>query len=133
MSEKYKLVRSPQDMVREFHETFGITTKDTPGFPEEKDCMLRGRLIVEEFDELMTAFEKNDLVGVADGIGDLLYVVYSTAVSFGIDIQEIFEEIHKSNMTKIGGTLREDGKLVKPDTYARPNLLPILEKQSVKS
>lgn len=62
----------------------------------------------------------------ADALGDLLYVVFGAAVTFGIDMGPIFDEIHRSNMTKIGGPVRPDGKRLKPATYEPPNLKPLL-------
>lgn len=118
-----------QEMVREFHQTFGLTINDTPTVPSLADRALRYTLIEEELNELALAFERGSLTAIADAIGDLLYVTYGTAVCCGIDMKPIFVEIHRSNMTKVGGTKRADGKLVKPETYSPANLKPILEAQ----
>lgn len=122
-------MKNYQDMVKEFHMEFGISVMPVPCIPEKKISLLRCRLILEELEELVEAFDQNDIIEVADAIGDLLYVVLGTAVSCGINIQPIFEEIHRSNMTKKGGVLREDGKLIKPPTYSPPNIKDILLEQ----
>lgn len=116
-----------QQQVAEFHEAFDLECSKYPRLPE--NYKLRIALIGEELDELEFAFEKRDLVKVADAIGDLLYVVYGTAVTCGISMDEIMDEIHASNMTKVGGFKRDDGKWMKPPTYQKPNLAPILERQ----
>ena len=132
-----------QQMVKDFHKKFGQRILDSPlVFPPKKKAMtidlyeeqkishLRIRLIREEFEELIAALEDKDIIEVADALGDLLYVVYGTAVSYGIDMEPIFEEIHKSNMSKADPVVkvRGDGKILKGSGYFLPNLKPILEK-----
>ena len=73
---------------------------------------------------------KFTLAGIAQEIADLLYVVYGTAVSFGIDMEPVFREVHRSNMSKVGGYKREDGKWVKPATYSPAAITPILAEQA---
>lgn len=88
---------------------------------------LRVNLIAEECDELDQA---SSIEEIADALGDLLYVIYGAAVAHGIDLEPIFEEIHRSNMTKfIDGHRREDGKWVKGPSYSPANLKPIIESQ----
>ena len=117
-----------QLMVRQFHDTFKIQSSDTPCVPDLKTRALRTSLINEEFLELEQAFLNGSITEIADALGDLLYVIYGAAIACGLDMQPIFAEIHRSNMTKIGGHKREDGKWVKPDTYSPPNLLPIIKR-----
>lgn len=101
-----------------------------PTVPELDVCRLRHALIAEENEELKQAFIKGDVVEVADAIGDLLYVVLGAAVSCGIEIEPVFNEIHRSNMSKfIDGHRREDGKWVKGPSYSPANLAPILKEQ----
>ena len=121
-----------QAMVQQFHEAFDILRQPTPKVPDRATCRLRVRLIREEAKELKEAFKDKDIVEVADALGDLLYVVYGAAVSCGLDMEPIFQEIHRSNMTKVGGHKRADGKWVKPATYSRPDLKPIIKKMSQK-
>ena len=118
-----------QKMVLEFHKEFDIHIAETPSVPDERTQALRVRLIQEEFDELKEAFKKNDLPHIAKELADLLYVVYGTAISYGIDMEPVFQEVQRSNMSKVGGYKREDGKWVKPATYSPANIAPILALQ----
>lgn len=87
---------------------------------------LRAALLCEELGEFLTAMAQCDEIGMCDGLGDLLYVVLGTAVQLEIPIDEIFEEIHYSNMTK---HVDSDDPRVnnKGDGYRFPDLLPIIE------
>ena len=122
-------VYEAQQMVLKFHKEFDIHIAETPSVPDEKTQALRVRLIQEEFDELKEAFKKNDLPHIAKELADLLYVVYGTAISYGIDMEPVFQEVQRSNMSKVGGYKREDGKWVKPATYSPANIAPILALQ----
>lgn len=121
-----------QQMVAEFHQTFDIAREASPAIPDEATRVLRVRLIQEEFDELQEALRQRDTVAVAKELADLLYVVYGTAVSCGIDMKPVFREVHRSNMSKVGGHKRADGKWVKPATYSPACVEPILVAQSGK-
>jgi predicted HAD superfamily Cof-like phosphohydrolase len=116
-------------MVEEFHRLFNIVIHQTPTVIDERTRMLRERLIHEEFDELKEAMAKNDLFAVAKELAD----VYGTAVSYGIDMEPVFREVHRSNMSKVGGYKREDGKWVKPATYSPAMIEPILTEQQAAS
>lgn len=118
-----------QQMVREFHETFGIMVQGTPTVPDEATRRLRIRLIEEEFAELKEALQDEHLPSIAKELADLLYVVYGTAVSYGIDMEPVFREVHRSNMSKVGGYKRHDGKWVKPHHYSPASVAPILAQQ----
>lgn len=118
-----------QGMVTEFHRTFDIAVGTVPAIPEDATCALRVTLIQEEFDELRHAIATQDVAAVAKELADLLYVVYGTAVSCGIDMAPVFREVHRSNMSKIGGHKRSDGKWVKPSDYSPACLQPILDAQ----
>ncbi len=118
-----------QQMVEEFHRTFDIAVRDTPTVADPATRTLRVRLIQEEFDELKQALEEGSLPVIAKELADLLYVVYGTAVSYGIDMEPVFAEVQRSNMSKVGGHKREDGKWVKPTSYSPANLQPILDAQ----
>src|SRR2546430_2953806 len=115
-----------QRMVTEFHRTFDILISATPTTPDEATRSLRVRLIQEEFEELKVALGQQDLAAVAKELADLLYVVYGTAVSCGIDLEPVFREVHRSNMSKVGGHKRADGKWVKPPGYSPARIQPIL-------
>lgn len=115
-----------QKQVEEFHKTFGLEWSDDLKMLNTKAKTRRINLIREELIELKTALLCNNMVESIDAICDLLYVVLGTAVELGIDIESFFDEVHRSNMTKVGGHFREDGKYVKPDTYDPPRIKDML-------
>jgi predicted HAD superfamily Cof-like phosphohydrolase len=123
--------------VKVFHEVFGVLTNDKPTVISPEDILLRWKLIKEEYGELwkelfdMQGIKKNiDLHEVAKEMADLLYVIYGTAVAFGIDIDACFDEVHKSNMSKLtkdGEVLRRsDGKVLKSKEYKPADLRKII-------
>ena len=118
------------ELVEDFMEAMGQDVNVVPTFPEEDIQRLRLDLIEEELDELHYAIDNKDMVEIADALGDLLYVVYGAGHAFGIDLDECFKEIHASNMSKLGPDgkpiKREDGKVLKPDTFFPPDLKSIL-------
>lgn len=118
-----------QRMVAEFHRLFGIAIGTVPAVPDEATRSLRMNLIQEEFDELQQALAHEDVIAIAKELADLLYVVYGTAVSSGIDLEPVFQEVHRSNLSKVGGHKRGDGKWVKPPTYSPACIQPILAAQ----
>ena len=118
-----------QVLVEAFHRTFDIVANPVPTVIDGRTRELRIKLIQEEFDELKEALAAEDLSSIAKEIADLLYVVYGTAVSYGIDMDPVFREVHRSNMTKVGGYKREDGKWVKPTTYSPALIDPIVAEQ----
>ena len=120
-------------MVQAFHRMFDIMVQRAPTVVDERTRALRERLIQEEFDELKEAMAKDDLPAIAKEMADLLYVVYGTAVSYGIDMDPVFREVHRSNMSKVGGYKREDGKWVKPAAYSPAAIAPILAEQSLRT
>ncbi|HTL62931.1 MAG TPA: MazG nucleotide pyrophosphohydrolase domain-containing protein [Nitrospira sp.] len=129
MTKNERQEMTAQSMVERFHRLFDIRVQDQPGPIDERTRVLRERLIQEEFDELKQAMAQDDLPAVAKELADLLYVVYGTAVSYGIDMGPVFREVHRSNMSKIGGYKREDGKWVKPPSYSPAAIAPILALQ----
>jgi len=127
-----KHVNKAQQMVLEFHQQFDIQISRQPTLPNEPTQTLRTRLIQEEFEELQEAMKIKDLPNIAKELADLLYVVYGTAVSCGIDMEPVFQEVHRSNMSKVGGHKREDGKWVKPPTYSPADIVPVLTTQGLR-
>ena len=87
---------------------------------------LRYELIREELEEMREALDTKDLVGIADALADLLYVVYGAGHSFGLDLDACFNEVHRSNMSKLDKNgkpiYREDGKVLKGEDYSPPDL-----------
>ena len=125
-------MNSEQTMVETFHNRFDILVRSAPRELNEETKQLRIRLIQEEFDELKEAMATGNLAAVAKEMADLLYVTYGTAVSYGIDMEPVFEEVHRSNLSKVGGYKRADGKWVKPSTYSPAQINPILEIQQTR-
>jgi predicted HAD superfamily Cof-like phosphohydrolase len=121
-----------QRKVLEFHERFDAYRQSCPSVPDGKVVTLRLRLIEEELQELESALARKDIVATADALGDLLYVTYGTAVACGIDLEPVFNEIHRSNMTKSPLTRRADNKVLKGPAYMPPDLEPILRAQGMR-
>ena len=109
-------------------EVFNQEVKIKPDWPKEEVCDLRVDLIDEEFEELREAIytKEGTLVDVADALTDLLVVIYGAGHAFGIDLDECFKEVHRSNMSKLGTDAkpiyRNDGKVLKGPNYKEPNL-----------
>lgn len=107
---------------------------EPPSIPMEPDASVRNLcfyLIDEEWLETQQAMMRKqfDFVELADGLADLLYVVFYMCNAYGINIEPIFNEVHRSNMLKKGGEKRADGKQLKPKDWQPPVLLPLLEQQ----
>lgn len=118
--------RNSYQRVEEFHKVFGHPIADKPTLASDDRTALRIELIREELEELKQAIANDDIVGIADALGDLEYVINGAALEFGIDLPKVVEEIHRSNMTKLGSDgkpiYREDGKILKGEAYEPPNL-----------
>ena len=112
--------------VKNFMETFGQEVKSSPSFSSSKINKLRYNLIKEELDEFKQALDNNDLLEVADALTDILYVTYGAGHAFGINLDDCFEEVQKSNMSKLGNDgkpiYNEHGKVMKGPNYFKPNL-----------
>lgn len=140
-----------RDNVREFHKAFGIPVLDSPQVPSADRVRLRAKLISEEYFETLAALFPSayvadihaavqrvierapphvDIVEMADGLADLVYVCEGTFHEFGIDSDSIHAEVHRSNMAKVGGTVREDGKLLKPAGWTPPDIDGVLRAQA---
>lgn len=115
--------------VLDFHQKFGCYVGTSPSIPTAGTPAFRQRLIDEEHGELREALEQGDLAGVADAIADLIYVVLGTAISYGIDIRPIWDEVHRTNMAKEGGGSRADGKILKPEGWEPPDIAGLLNEQ----
>ena len=118
------------EKVGDFMEAFGQRVEMEPTWPDFNTRELRLELIQEELEELSDAVADRDMIQIADALPDLLYVVYGAGHSFGIDLDECFEEVHRSNMSKLGENgrpiHREDGKVLKGPGYFEPDLEGIL-------
>ena len=115
--------------VEKFHDNFGIKNHYTPNAVLESDVFdLRHRLMHEENEEYLEACKNGDLVEIADALGDMMYILCGTILSHGLQdkIENIFEEIQRSNMSKLGSDgkpiYREDGKILKGPNYFKPDI-----------
>lgn len=123
------------DAVVEFHRAFKLNMNDVPiaNIGEDRN-LLRYKLMREENEEYLEAANNDDLVEVADALGDMLYILCGTIIEHGMQhkIDEVFEEIQRSNMSKLGEDgkpiYREDGKVLKGPNYFKPDLEAILKK-----
>lgn len=137
-----------KEQVEEFHKAMGQPILDKPTVPSEERVELRLKLIMEECMELMEACGLNvdeekellmnkikqrnfnvDIVEVIDAVGDIDYVCQGLRCEFGCDAEPIAIEIHRSNMAKVGGGKRFDGKILKPASWTPPNISNELKKQ----
>jgi len=112
--------------VKKFMEVFGQEVKTKAELPSEKIIKLRYNLIKEELDEFEEALKVKDLKEVADALTDILYVTYGAGHAFGIDLDKCFDEVQRSNMSKLGEDgkpiYNEHGKVMKGPKYFKPNL-----------
>jgi predicted HAD superfamily Cof-like phosphohydrolase len=116
-----------QTDVAIFMEACGQLVNTTPNFTQEniQQATLYMKLIREEFEELQEGFENKDIVETADACGDLIWVILGLANSLGIPMRAVWQEVATSNMSKtVEGKVikRDDGKILKPDTYFPPNI-----------
>lgn len=97
------------NQVSEFHHTFKAPVLDTPQIPSTERCQLRVNLIAEELKELQTAIEANDIVEIADALCDIQYVLSGAVLEFGLGSKfvDLFNEVHRSNMSKACTTYEE--------------------------
>ena len=116
--------------VGTFMKTFGQEVKTKPSFSSDKINKLRLDLIKEELFELTEAMNNKDLLEVADALTDILYVTYGAGHAFGIDLDKCFDEVQKSNMSKLGKDgkpiYNDKGKVMKGPNYFKPNLKKFL-------
>jgi predicted HAD superfamily Cof-like phosphohydrolase len=120
--------------VKQFHETYKIGYSQIPKATlGENKNQLRYNLMKEENEEYLQAVQDNDLVEIADALGDMLYILCGTIIEHGLQdkIEAVFDEIQRSNMSKLdenGNPIyREDGKVIKGPNYFKPNFSTILK------
>lgn len=121
--------------VKEFHTAFGLGVSESPKADlGAQTNLLRFNLMKEENEEYLEAVQNNDLVEIADALGDMLYILCGTILEHGLQhkIEAVFDEIQRSNMSKLGENgkpiYREDGKVMKGPNYFKPNFDAILNK-----
>ncbi len=131
---KYRIMKRKLVAVEQFHRSFGLGVSDTlkADLGSNKN-LLRFNLMDEENKEYLEAANKNDIVEIADALGDMLYILCGTILEHGMQykIEAVFEEIQRSNMSKLDDNgkpiYREDGKVLKGPNYFKPNIKGILE------
>lgn len=115
--------------VKEFQTAVGQNVGVKPEFPDGSERDLRLRLLKEEYEEYIQGECKNDLENIAKELADIIYIVCGTAASYGIPLDRVFEEVHRSNMEKLvdGKPVRRaDGKILKPEGWKPPNIKTVL-------
>ena len=127
--------KSILNKVLEFHEVFGLDHHEEPqAVINDRIIELRHRLMAEENDEYLEAAKEGNLTLVADALGDKLYILCGTIIAHGLQhkIVEVFDEIHRSNMSKLDENgkpiYREDGKIMKSEGYFKPDINSVLER-----
>ena len=128
-----KKMKKQIDAVKEFHTAFKIGHSETPiadlGGTKNQ---LRYNLMKEENEEYFEAVQNNDLVEIADALGDMMYILCGTIIEHGLQekIEAVFDEIQRSNMSKLGEDgqpiYREDGKVMKGPNYFKPDFSKLL-------
>ncbi|MFY7758081.1 MAG: MazG nucleotide pyrophosphohydrolase domain-containing protein [Flavobacterium stagni] len=120
--------------VKEFHTAFGLGVSESPKADlGAQTNLLRFNLMKEENEEYLEAVQNNDLVEIADALGDMLYILCGTILEHGLQhkIEAVFDEIQRSNMSKLGEDgkpiYREDGKVMKGPNYFKPDFDSILK------
>lgn len=126
-------MKSNLNAVKQFHEAFGLGVLHEPkAYLGEDKLTLRFNLMAEENEEYLEAARNNNVVEVADALGDMLYILCGTILEHGLQhkIEEVFDEIQRSNMSKLNHDgrpiYREDGKVLKGPNYFKPDIEKIL-------
>jgi len=114
------------EKVGQFMKTFGQEVKTKPELSSEKINNLRISLINEELEEFKEAIKNNDLKEAIDALTDILYVTYGAGHAFGVNLDECFDEVQRSNMSKLDEDgkpiYNEAGKVMKGPSYFKPDL-----------
>ena len=128
------MIKKPIEAVTKFHESYGLGIEHTPKANLPKNISeLRFNLMKEENEEYLQAAQAEDLIEIGDALGDMLYILCGTIIAHGFQdkIESIFDEIQRSNMSKLGADgkpiYRKDGKVMKGPNYFKPNISEILE------
>ena len=129
------MIKKPIEAVTKFHESYGLRIEHTPKANLPKNISeLRFNLMKEENEEYLQAVQDEDLIEIGDALGDMLYILCGTIIAHGFQdkIESIFDEIQRSNMSKLGADgkpiYRKDGKVMKGPNYFKPDLKKILIK-----
>jgi pentatricopeptide repeat protein len=117
--------------VLSFNKSFELPIRTKPQLISQDEYKLQYNLLKEEVDEYLQACNDDDIIGVSDALGDILYILIGVCIRHGLHdkIHDIFDEIHRSNMTKLVNgkpVYNESGKVMKSKNYEVPNLYPII-------
>ena len=120
--------------LAQFHRAFDLPMRQLPSADiDEAVAKLRVALLEEEVGEFVAASERSDLLGIADALADIVYVAYGTALTYGIDLDAVLQEVHRSNMSKLDSDgkplIRDDGKVLKSERYFPPDIESVLQLQ----
>lgn len=123
-----------QEKVLEFSKTFLCAIGTKPELPVDEQLReVRIKLLKEEFEEYLDGENLDDIVQIADALSDMLYIIFGTAIAYGLNLKELFDEVHRSNMTKLDDDgkpiFREDGKVLKSKNYESPKIREMIEKK----
>jgi len=124
-------VRKLLDDVAAFHRACDVPVVATPTVPDWGRTCLRADLIREEMQETIDALAQKDIVALADGLADLIYVAVGTALEYGIPLDRVWDEVQRSNMSKVDSATgkvrkRADGKVLKPEGWTPPDIAGVL-------
>jgi predicted HAD superfamily Cof-like phosphohydrolase len=122
------------DAAMAFHAAFNLPRQALPSLAiDESLAKTRIALLEEEVGEYLEAVSESDLVGIVDALADIVYVIFGTAVTYGIDLDRVLSEVHRSNMSKLDRDgkplVRADGKVIKSDQYFPPDVAGVLKLQ----
>jgi predicted HAD superfamily Cof-like phosphohydrolase len=120
--------------LAQFHRAFNLPMRQLPRADIDQGlARLRVALLEEEVGEFVAAYERGDLVEIADALADIVYVAYGTALTYGIDLDAVLQEVHRANMSKLGSDgkplIRDDGKVLKSGRYFPPDIESVLRLQ----
>jgi predicted HAD superfamily Cof-like phosphohydrolase len=121
--------------VATFHEAFDLPRQTSPSIAvDDALAKLRVSLMEEEFGELVQAVAERDLIAIADALADIVYVAYGTALTYGVDLDAVLQEVHQANMSKLDADgrpiRRADGKVLKSERYSPPDVAAVLRRVS---
>lgn len=119
------------EKVQEFYKVYGLPQSAIPSLYTDRR-KLREQLLEEEHDEYLLGEATNDIVEIADALADMLYIIAGTALEYGIPLEEVFNEVHRSNMSKLDADGKpvfrpEDQKVLKGPSYTPPNIQAIID------
>lgn len=123
-------MKTAMKSVAQFHKAFGHPIATTPGLPSDRRRTLRMDLLEEEYNEYLAAERQDDLIEIADALGDMVVIICGTCHEYGIPLADVFAEIMRANMSKLGADgkpiYRTDGKVMKGANYSPPRIAEIV-------